>query len=120
MKSKMILSISLLLLISVTACDNKSKDAEDKMNDQSGMTGMNMGNDTAMMRNMMKDPTMMNSMMTMMIKQCEKDTAMCRNMCTNMMKSPKMKAVMMDMMKKDDMMDMKSGDDMKGMNMDKK
>jgi hypothetical protein len=36
-----------------------------------------------------------------------------------MMKSPKMKAMMMDMMKKDGTMDMNSGDYMKGMKMDK-
>ncbi len=114
MKSKMFLSVSLFLIITVTACDNKSKDADGKMNDQSNMQSMNMNKDSAMM-SMMKDT----AMMTMMMEQCEKDTGMCRNMCTNMMKSPKMKAMMMDMMKKDGMMDMNSGDDMKGMKMDK-
>ncbi len=118
MKSKMILSVSLFLIITVTACDNKSKDADGKMNDQSNMQSMNMNKDSAMM-SMMKDTAMMSSMMTMMMEQCEKDTAMCRNMCTNMMKSPGMKAMMIDMMKKDGTMDMNVGDDMKGMKMDK-
>lgn len=119
MKTKFILSVSLFLLFTITACNDKKESAAETKN-ETGMNGMNMSNDTAMMSNMMKDPAMMNSMMTMMMEQCEKDTTMCRTMCSNMMKSPKMKAMMMKMMKEDGMMDMKSSDNMKGMKMDKK
>lgn len=59
---------------------------------------MNMGNDTAMMRNMMKDPVMMSSMMTMMMPQCETETAMCRQMCTKITDNPKMMEMMHSML----------------------
>lgn len=107
MKTISIFSFALFLFITIAACNNTKDGTDPATKDQTGMNDMNMNNDTTMMKNMMKDPAMMNSMMTMMMEQCEKDTAMCRTMCTSMMKSPKMKAMMMDMMEKDGRMNMK-------------
>ena len=107
MKTISIFSFALFLFITITACNNTKDGTDTATKEQTGMNSMNMANDTTMMENMMKDPAMMNSMMTMMMEHCETDTAMRRTMCTSMMKSPKIKAMMMDMMEKDGMMDMK-------------
>ncbi len=115
MKAKSIFPIAIFLIIIATSCH----DMGGMDHGSGGMHGMNMTNDTAMMRNMIKDPAIMNSMMAMMMERCENDTAMCRTMYSNMMKSPKMKTMMMDMMKENGMMDMKTGDHMEDVKKDK-
>jgi hypothetical protein len=70
------------------------------------------------MMKMMKDTAMHTKMMTHMMTMMEKDTIMCKNMCTKMMDDPRMKSMMDDMMKHNEMkhdrvMDIKSGEKMK-------
>lgn len=77
----------------------QNKGTSGSMNEMSGMSdmgGMNMGDSS--MAGMMNNPQMMNKMMTMMMQQCEKDTAMCRQMCTKMMDNPRMMEMMRGMM----------------------
>lgn len=76
----------------------KAKGTMNGMNGMNDMPGMNMDSDSTMM-GMMSNPAMMGKMMDMMMAQCEKDTAMCRSMCTKMMDNPKMMKMMRDMMK---------------------
>lgn len=62
------------------------------------------------MKMMMGDPTMHSKMMDDMMGMMEKDTAMCKNMCSKMMGNPNMKTMMQNMMKHDMKMDMKPGE----------
>lgn len=89
----MILSISLFLVLSVTACNDKSKEANLNTDDQSNMQSMNMNKDSAMI-SMMKDPAMID----MMINECEKDTAMRRQICSKLMDYPRMREMMRSML----------------------
>jgi hypothetical protein len=66
------------------------------------------------MMKMMGDTAMHSKMMNHMMTMMEKDTMMCRNMCSKMMDNPQMKSMMDNMMKHHGMkMDMKAGEKMK-------
>jgi len=122
MKTKIILA-ALAVLMLIAACNNEKSGAAvlndsqqqeaildsiaankallQKVNEKAAsrgtMSGMQMGSDTSMM-GMMNNPAMMSQMMDMMMAQCTKDTALCRQMCTKMMNNPQMMKMMHEMM----------------------
>jgi hypothetical protein len=96
--------------------DNYTTELMDAMMASDHTKKMMMSDDHMM--KMMKDTAMHSRMMNHMMTMMEKDTTMCKNMCSKMMDNPKMKSMMEGMMKHHGMkhdreMDMKAGEKMK-------
>jgi hypothetical protein len=122
MKEKLILTAFTLAML-IAACNNQNKGAavlsdpqqqeavldsiasnlallqtvNEKAAARGTMSGMHMSGDASMM-GMMNNPAMMSRMMDMMMAQCTRDTALCRQMCNRMMNNPEMMKMMHEMM----------------------
>ncbi len=114
MTTKLILT-GIAALVFIVACNNKKIDAsalndpqqQDALLDSiAGNSGLlqkvnERAKDKSSMMGMMENPAMINQMMDMMMKQCEKDTAMLRQTCAKMMGNPIMKDMMRRMLESD-------------------